>query len=140
MAIIQFIQASIFIRDHLVLRDVTFAVEPGEFVYLIGKVGSGKTSLIRTINAEYPLLEGEGSVAGFDLAQLRSNQVPYLRRKLGIVFQDFQLLSDRTIYNNLLFVLKATGWKDMKEIEKRIAEVLTKVGLEHKGYKMPHQL
>ena len=140
MAIIQFIQASIFIRDHLVLRDVTFAVEPGEFVYLIGKVGSGKTSLIRTINAEYPLLEGEGSVAGFDLAQLRSNQVPYLRRKLGIVFQDFKLLSDRTIYNNLLFVLKATGWKDMKEIEKRIAEVLTKVGLEHKGYKMPHQL
>jgi len=140
MAIIQFAQASIFIRDHLVLRDVTFSIDPGEFVYLIGKVGSGKTSLIKTINAEYPLIEGEGSVAGFDLAQMKPRQVPYLRRKLGIVFQDFQLLSDRTVFNNLLFVLKATGWKDAKETENRIAEVLTKVGLEHKGYKMPHQL
>jgi cell division transport system ATP-binding protein len=140
LAIIQFNLAAIFILDHLVLRDVSFKVEAGEFVYLIGKVGSGKTSLIKTINAEYPLVEGEGIVAGFDLVRLKSRQIPYLRRKLGIVFQDFQLLSDRTVYNNLLFVLKATGWKDMKATENRIAEALAKVGLEHKGYKMPHQL
>ena len=138
--IIQFNNASIFIQDHLVLKDISFTLEMGEFVYLIGKVGSGKTSLIKTINAEYPLLEGEGIVAGFNLNHLKSKHIPQLRRKLGIVFQDFQLLTDRTVHNNLLFVLKATGWKDKKETEARISEVLTRVGLENKGYKMPHQL
>jgi len=138
--IIQFNKASIFIQDHLVLRDVSFTLDQGEFIYLIGKVGSGKTTLIKTMNAEYPLLEGEGIVAGYNLSQLKTKQVPHLRRKLGIVFQDFQLLTDRTISENLLFVLRATGWKDKKEIESRINEVLNRVGLENKGYKMPHQL
>ncbi len=139
-SIIQIENASIFIYDHLVLRDVSFNVNKGEFVYLIGKVGSGKTSLIKTVNAELPLLEGEATVAGFTLHDIKTRQIPYLRRKLGIVFQDFQLLIDRSVYDNLMFVLKATGWKNKKEIERRISEVLEKVGLEYKGYKMPHQL
>ena len=138
--IIRFENADIFIGDHLVLSDVEFKIDKGEFVFLIGKVGSGKTSLIRTINAEYPLNKGEGFVSEFELHNLRRNQVPFLRRKLGIVFQDFQLLTDRTITENLEFVLKATGWKDKTEIEKRISEVLERVGLSTKGYKMPHQL
>lgn len=139
-AIINFQDASIFQDDYLVLSDVSFTVSSGEFVYLIGRVGSGKTSLIKTINAELPLKEGQAHVAGFQLEKLRMKSVPNLRRKLGIVFQDFQLLIDRTIYDNLLFVLKATGWKDQTEIEARINEVLEKTGLEHKHYKMPHQL
>jgi cell division transport system ATP-binding protein len=139
-SIIHIENASIFIYDHLVLRDVSFNVNKGEFVYLIGKVGSGKTSLIKTVNAELPLLEGEATVAGYTLHNIKSRQIPYLRRKLGIVFQDFQLLIDRTVYDNLMFILKATGWKNKKEIERRISEVLEKVGLEYKGYKMPHQL
>lgn len=122
------------------LSDVSFRVHEGEFVYLIGKVGSGKTSLIKTINAEYPLRVGQGFAAGFPLHSLKRRQVPYLRRKLGIVFQDFQLLTDRTVTDNLGFVLKATGWKDKVEIGKRISGVLEKVGLAVKGYKMPHQL
>ena len=138
--IISFEKASIFIQDHLVLSDVSFTVSKGEFVYLIGKVGSGKTSLIKTINAELPLIEGEGIIAEFTLHKIKSKHIPYLRRKLGVVFQDFQLLTDRSVYENLAFVLKATGWKSKKEIEKRISEVLEKVDLEHKGYKMPHQL
>jgi len=139
-SIIQFEKASIFIYDHLVLKDVSFNVNKGEFVYLIGKVGSGKTSLIKTINAELPLLEGEATVADFILHDIKTRQIPYLRRKLGIVFQDFQLLIDRSVYDNLMFVLKATGWKNKKETERRIGEVLEKVGLQHKGYKMTHQL
>ncbi len=138
--IISFEDASIFIRDHLVLSAVTFNVQKGEFVYLIGKVGSGKTSLIKTINAEYPLKKGTATVAEFDLTRIKKKQIPYLRRKLGIVFQDFQLLIDRNVYENLLFVLKATGWKNKKEIEKRISYVLEKVDLNFKSYKMPHQL
>ena len=138
--IIEFQNAAIFIRDHLVLTDVNFSVSKGEFVYLIGKVGSGKTSLIKTINAEYPLLEGTATVAGFSLHDIKNRNIPSLRRKLGIVFQDFQLLIDRSVYANLEFVLKATGWKNKKEIEERIDQVLEKVGLQHKGYKMPHQL
>lgn len=139
-SIIQFDNASIFIYDHLVLKEVNFTVNKSEFVYLIGKVGSGKTSLIKTINAELPLQEGEATVAGFTLQNIRTRQIPYLRRKLGIVFQDFQLLIDRSVSDNLIFVLKATGWKNKKDIEQRIGEVLEKVGLQHKGYKMPHQL
>jgi cell division transport system ATP-binding protein len=138
--IIQLKNASIFIQDHLVLSEVNLQVNKGEFVYLIGKVGSGKTSVIKTLNAEHPLLEGEGYVSDFELHNLKTNQIPYLRRKLGIVFQDFQLLTDRTVTDNLTFVLKATGWKNKDEIEKRISEVLERVGLANKGYKMPNQL
>jgi cell division transport system ATP-binding protein len=138
--IIRFEHADIFIQDHLVLSDVNFQVNKGEFIFLIGKVGSGKTSLIKTVNAEYPLRYGEGYVDEFSLHDLKLKQVPFLRRKLGIVFQDFQLLTDRTVTENLLFVLKATGWKEKNEIDKRIADVLERVGLANKGYKMPHQL
>src|SRR3972149_1855788 len=138
--IIEISEASIFQQDYLVLTDVNITVNKGEFVYLIGKVGSGKTSLIKTINAEIPLKKGEGKVVGFDLTKIKIKQVPYLRRKLGIVFQDFKLLIDRTVYDNLLFVLKSTGWKNKTEISKRIEDVLEKVGLGYKGYKMPHEL
>ncbi|MBS2099274.1 cell division ATP-binding protein FtsE [Carboxylicivirga linearis] len=133
---------NVYIRqqEHLILQDVNFHIKPGEFVYLIGKVGSGKSSLLKTMYNELPLQEGYGFVAGYPLKSLKKSKVPFLRRKMGIVFQDFQLLSDRTVYNNLLFVLKATGWKNKKEIDKRIREVLSHVDMVHKGYKMPHQL
>ncbi|MBI9052275.1 MAG: ATP-binding cassette domain-containing protein [Bacteroidales bacterium] len=138
--IIEFENASIFQKDNLILKDVNLSIEKGEFVYLIGKVGSGKTSLIKTINAEIPIKENGAKVAGFDLTKLKTKQVPLLRRKLGIVFQDFKLLTDRTVFDNLQFVLKATGWKNKSEINDRIAQVLDRVGLGYKGYKMPHQL
>lgn len=138
--IISLEHANIMVNDHLVLSDVNLTVNRNEFVYVIGKVGSGKTSLIRTINAEYRLNEGFGTVCGFQLEKLKKKEVPRLRRKLGIVFQDFQLLNDRSIHKNLEFVLKATGWKNKKEISERIEEVMEKVGLGYKGYKMPHQL
>ncbi|MBP1669581.1 MAG: putative ATPase involved in cell division [Bacteroidetes bacterium] len=138
--IIQFQDASIFQDDHLVMSGITFSVASDEFVYLIGRVGSGKTSLIKTINAELFLKAGSATVAGFELDKLKKSQIPFLRRKLGIVFQDFQLLTDRTVHDNLYFVLHATGWKDKTMTGKRIEEVLAKVGLENKGYKMPHQL
>ena len=132
--------ALIAIEDHKVLTDVSLEVEKGEFVYVIGRVGSGKSSLIRTLNAELPLQEGEGSVAGFKLENLKKKEIPLLRRKLGIVFQDFKLLSDRNVESNLEFVLKSTGWKNKQDITSRIAEVLEKVDLGYKGFKMPHQL
>ena len=138
--VISFENAIIGINDHIVLEQVNLSVEKGEFVYVIGRVGSGKTSLIKTINAELPLIEGSGVVSGFDLEDLKRKEVPMLRRKLGIVFQDFKLLNDRTIDSNLEFALKATGWKNKIEINDRIAEVLEKVDLGYKGYKMPHQL
>lgn len=138
--IIEFEHANIFQKDNLILKDVNLGINKGEFVYFVGKVGSGKTSLIKTMNAEIPLVEGEGKVAGYDLTQLKIKQTPHLRRKLGIVFQDFKLLTDRTVYDNLLFVLKATGWKNKTEVNDRIAEVLDRVSLSYKGYKMPHQL
>jgi cell division transport system ATP-binding protein len=138
--IIEFHDASIYQDENLVLKEVNFCVEKGELAYLIGKVGSGKTSLIKTINAQIPLLSGEAIVAGFNLRKLKTKQIPYLRRKMGIVFQDFQLLTDRNVHDNLLFVLKATGWKNSREIEERITDVLDKVGLPNKGYKMTHQL
>lgn len=138
--VISFEAASIFQDDHLVLSGVNLDVKKNEFIYLIGKVGSGKTSLIKTINAEIPLLQGAATVADYSLENLKRKQIPLLRRKLGIVFQDFQLLIDRSVHENLRFVLGATGWKNKKEIESRIEEVLTKVGLDYKGYKMPHQL
>ena len=138
--IISLKECKIYQQDHLVLSNVTLNINRGEFVYLIGKVGSGKTSLVKTFNAQLALSEGEGFVAGYNLSKLKKKEIPLLRRKLGIVFQDFQLLTDRTVHSNLEFVLKATGCKVKKEIEQRIGEVLEKVGLSTKGYKMPHQL
>ncbi len=138
--IVEIKDARIFQGDHLVLSDVNFRLEKGDFVYLIGKTGTGKSSLLKTLYGALPLREGEGKVADFDLKNLKRKQVPYLRRKLGIVFQDFQLLTDRSVNDNLLFVLKATGWKDKKAMKDRMQEVLDKVGLGTKGYKMPHEL
>ncbi len=138
--IIEFENANIFQKDNLILKDVNLTINKGEFVYFIGKVGSGKTSLIKTINAEIPLMEGEARVVGFDLTKLKTKQTPFLRRKLGIVFQDFKLLTDRTVFDNLLFVLKATGWKNKNDITDRISEVIDSVELSYKGFKMPHQL
>jgi cell division transport system ATP-binding protein len=138
--IIEITNASLFQEDQLILADVNFTAQKGEFIYIIGKVGSGKTSLIKTISGEIELKEGEGHVSDFDLRKLKRKQLPFLRRKIGTVFQDFQLLSDRTVYNNLLFVLRATGWKNKAEIEQRIKDVLEKVGLQQKEHKMPHQL
>lgn len=138
--IISLKDCNIYQQDHLVLSDINLEIKKGEFVYLIGKVGSGKTSLIKIINAQLPMKEGEGMVAGFDITRLRNKDIPELRRKLGIVFQDFQLLTDRSVYSNLEFVLRATGWKNKNETDERIGQVLEKVGLGTKGYKMPHQL
>ncbi|TFH37690.1 MAG: ATP-binding cassette domain-containing protein [Bacteroidia bacterium] len=131
---------TIYQQDHLVLSDINLEIRKSEFVYIIGKVGSGKSSLIKTLNGQIDLREGVGLVAGFDLGRLKRRELPLLRRKLGIVFQDFQLLTDRSVHDNLEFVLKATGWKSKKDTEERIAEVLVKVGLGTKGFKMPHQL
>ncbi len=123
----------------LVLSDVDFEMEKGEFLYLIGQTGSGKSSLLKTLFADLPLQTGKGHVAGFDLPASQ-RKVPFLRRKIGIIFQDFQLLPDRTVYENLLFVLKATGWTDKKKMRNRISEVLMKVGVEFASGKMPHQI
>lgn len=138
--IIELSGCNIWQQDHLVLTGVNLTVNKGEFVYLVGRVGSGKTSLIKTLNVQLPLKEGTGIVAGYNLSEIKIREIPFLRRKIGIVFQDFQLLIDRSVNDNLEFVLRATGWKDRNEIEKRIGEVLEKVGLGLKGYKMPHQL
>jgi cell division transport system ATP-binding protein len=138
--IIELTNCTIWQQNHLVLSNVNLRVGKGEFLYLVGRVGSGKSSLIKTLNAQIPLKEGTGLVAGYDLAKIKKREIPYLRRKIGIVFQDFQLLTDRTVNANLEFVLKATGWKNKIEMDNRIAEVLEKVGLGLKGNKMPHQL
>ena len=138
--VIHFENACIYQDDHLILSDVNFSVSKGEFVYVIGRVGSGKTSLIKTIHGELPLKEGKAVAAGFHLEELKESKIPYLRRKFGIVFQDFQLLTDRSVYDNLLFVLSATGWKDKEGADRRIKEVLEKTDMGNKGYKMPHQL
>ncbi len=138
--IIQLRSLSVFQRKNLVLSNVNLTIHKGEFAYLIGKTGSGKSSLLKTLYAELPVLEGEASVAGFNLKQLKQQDVPFLRRRLGIVFQDFQLLEDRTVHENLLFVLKATSWKDKKLMDQRIHEVLLQVDLVSRSFKMPHQL
>lgn len=132
--------ASIFQREQLVLSNVNLNIKKGEMVYLIGKVGSGKSSLIKTLNAEIPLIDGKINVAGFKIESLKSKEIPLLRRKLGVVFQDFKLLSDRSVKNNLLFVLKATGWTDVSEMNKRISLLLNEVGMMGVEDKMPHQL
>ena len=124
----------------LVLNGVTLSINSGEFVYLIGKTGSGKSSLLKALYADLPLKQGVGRVNGFQLETIKKNDIPNLRRSLGIVFQDFQLLMDRTVNDNLNFVLKATGWDDKKKMQMRIDEVLSKVGLQTKGFRMPHEL
>jgi cell division transport system ATP-binding protein len=138
--IIELSDCTIWQQDHLVLSDVSLSVRKGEFIYIVGRVGSGKSSLIKTLNAQIPLKGGTAIVAGYNLSKLKTRDIPYLRRKIGIVFQDFQLLTDRSVHANLEFVLKATGWKNKQAIDTRIGEVLDKVGLGLKGYKMPHQL
>lgn len=138
--IIQFDKVQIFQKEILVLRNVSLQINKGEFAYLIGKTGSGKSSLLKTIYADLPILDGHARVSDFQLDHIKRNDIPFLRRKLGIVFQDFQLLTDRTVNENLFFVMKATGWKDKRKMEDRASEVLEKVGLETKGFKMPNQL
>jgi len=138
--IIKFDKVSIFQNENLILANVSLEVDKGEFVYLIGKTGSGKSSLLKTFYADLEVKNGNATVAGFDLRNLRTKEIPFLRRKLGIVFQDFQLLMDRTVAENLYFVMKATGWKDKKEMQRRMHEVLAKVNLETKANKMPHKL
>lgn len=133
-------QAAIFQQENLVLHEVSLEIKAGEFVYLIGKTGSGKSSLIKTLYADLPLTSGHGQIVGFTLKQLNEQKIPFLRRKLGIVFQDFKLLPDRNIHENLLFVLKATGWKDVAAMKLRMDEVLDKVGMKTKGFKFPHEL
>lgn len=131
---------SIFQREHLVLKDLDLSIHKGEFVYLIGKTGSGKSSLLKTIYAALPLKKGSGFVAGYDLEKLNRRTIPLMRRKLGIIFQDFNLLHDRSVFDNLLFVLKATGGKKRKDMEIRIANILAQVGLSIKRSNMPHEL
>ncbi|MCH2491045.1 MAG: ATP-binding cassette domain-containing protein [Flavobacteriales bacterium] len=132
--------ASVFQRENLILSDVTITVEKGEFVYLIGKTGTGKSSFMKTLYGDLPLQKGEGEIVGYDLTTLKEKEIPFLRRKLGVVFQDFKLLNDRTVHNNLLFVLTATGWKDKPAMESKINEVLDKVGMKTKAFKYPYQL
>lgn len=127
-------------NGELILSDVNLRVDQGEFVYLIGRVGSGKSSLLKTLYAEMQLFEGRGNVVGFDLLTLKRKDIPYLRRKIGIVFQDYQLLTDRNVFMNLYFVMKATGWRSESEIRKRIDEVLQMVSLQDKSYKMPFEM
>lgn len=138
--IISFRNADIVNGENKVIYGLDMEVHKGDFLYIIGKVGSGKTSIIRTMIAENPLCDGEGTVCGYNLRTIRERDIPYLRRKMGVVFQDFQLLMDRNVEDNLSFVLKATGWKGHARISGRISEVLEAVGMAHKAHKMPHQL
>ena len=138
--IIDLKNVNIYQGKSLILNDVNIKVEKGEFVYLVGKTGTGKSSLLKTMYGDLELTEGEGVVAGHDLRTLTWKTVPFLRRNLGVVFQDFQLLTDRNVHENLRFVLKATGWKDEKLVEEKINDVLNKVGLKSKGFKMPYEM
>lgn len=131
---------SVLKKKNLILNNVSLQVDRGEFVYLIGKTGSGKSTLLKLLYGDVEMNEGEGELVGYDLRRIRRKDIPFLRRKLGIVFQDFQLLSDRSANENLLFVLRATGWRDRLQMKERIEQVLEKVGLKTKGFKMPHQL
>lgn len=140
MAIIEYNNVQILRKEHVVLKDVTFSLAEGEFVYLTGKVGSGKSSLMKSIYAEVSITDGEARVFDYDLPTIRRRDIPYLRRRIGIVFQDFQLLTDRSVFANLEFVLKATGWTDAAARNERIEEVMKRVGMTNKSYKMPHEL
>lgn len=139
-AIVNLKHAIISQKENIILSGINLTVTPGEFIYLIGKTGSGKSSLMKTLYGELPLHGGSGEVCGYDITKLKRKQIPYLRRKIGIVFQDFELLMDRTVEENLFFVMKATGWKDKKKMIIRKDEVLDDVGLKTKGFKMPHEL
>ena len=139
-SVISFKEAAIYQHKRCILKDVNFEIGEGEFVYLIGKTGSGKSSLLKTLYADLPAKEGEVNIAGYDLLKMKKRDIPMLRRKIGIVFQDFQLLYDRSVEDNLSFVLNATGWKDKQAIKSNIHDVLSQVGMENKAYKLPHQL
>lgn len=139
-SILKLTDVAVFQKENLVLNDINLEIKKGEFIYLIGKTGSGKSSFMKTLYGDLPLTQGTGSVVDFDLRTLKEKDIPFLRRKLGIVFQDFKLLPDRTVNNNLLFVLKATGWKDKSKMDSQIEEVLDKVGMKTKGFKFPHEL
>lgn len=132
--------AKIYQRDSLILSDVNIQINKGEFVYLIGKTGTGKSSFMKTLYGDLPLKEGQGNIVEFDLRKLKNKEIPFLRRKLGVVFQDFKLLNDRNVKENLIFVLKATGWKDKSKMETRVEEALNKVGMKTKNFKFPYQL
>lgn len=138
--IIELTNATIYQGNNLVLQDVNITVNSGEFVYLVGKTGTGKSSLLKTLYGDLPLKEGSGTVVGFNLNDMDWKKVPFLRRNLGVVFQDFQLLTDRNVNNNLKFVLRATGWKDEKLMDEKIGDVLDKVGLKSKGFKFPFEM
>lgn len=138
--LIQYSNVAIHQDEQIVLKDVNFSIDKGQMVYLLGKVGCGKSSLLKTFYGELPIHQGEAQLLDYDLTHLRRKDIPYLRRKIGIVFQDFQLLSDRTIEDNLLFVLKATGWKDQRLMKEHVQTILGYVGMAEKAYKMPHQL
>lgn len=138
--VLQLSHAAIYQRENLILSEVNVTINPGDFVYLIGKTGSGKSSFMKTLYGDLPLTEGKGNIVGFDLNGLKEKNIPFLRRKLGVVFQDFKLLNDRTVIENLKFVLKATGWKDKAAIQSKIDAVLDKVGMKSKGFKFPFQL
>lgn len=138
--IVDYKNVEIHRKELIVLKDVTFELHSGEFVYLIGRIGSGKSSLMKSMYSEIPITDGEASVLDYNLTTIKKKDIPYLRRKIGIVFQDFQLLTDRSVYDNLKFVLEATGWKNKTEIEERIESALRQVGMSNKSYKMPHEL
>ena len=138
--ILELSNASIFQRETLILSDVNIEIKKGEFVYLIGKTGTGKSSFMKTLYGDLPLKSGYGQIVGTDLQNLKEKEIPFLRRKLGVVFQDFKLLNDRNVKENLIFVLKATGWKDKSKMDQKIDEVLDKVGMKTKSFKFPYQL
>ena len=138
--ILQLKNVAIFQRENLVLNNIDIEIKKGEFVYLIGKTGSGKSSFIKTLYADLPLTEGKGTIVGFDLRTLAEKEIPFLRRKIGIVFQDFKLLPDRNISDNLLFVLKATGWENSSKMDAKVEEVLDKVVMKTKGFRFPYEL
>jgi cell division transport system ATP-binding protein len=139
-AVLELTNASIYQKENLILDNVSIRIEKGAFVYLIGKTGTGKSSFMKTLYGDLPLTKGNGHIVGYDLGNLKEKEIPFLRRKLGVVFQDFKLLNDRTVKENLLFVLLATGWKDKKEMELKIDEVLGKVDMKSKNFKYPYQL
>jgi cell division transport system ATP-binding protein len=139
-AVLKLTNAYIFQKENLILDDVSIRIEKGEFVYLIGKTGTGKSSFMKTLYGDLPLSKGNGTIVGYDLSTLKENDIPFLRRKLGVVFQDFKLLNDRSVKDNLLFVLTATGWKDKKEMDIKIDQVLDKVGMKSKNLKFPYEL